>query len=52
MNYSLSIGLDGWKVDGTDPYVLELINPKGKGGKVTYREYADLFYGDFFNYTR
>ncbi len=24
----LALGLDGWKVDGTDPYIMELIEPR------------------------
>ena len=48
----LDIGVDGWKCDGTDPYILELVFARGEGGRITYREYANLYYGDFFNYTR
>ena len=35
-----------------DPYVFELIRPEGYAGRITEREYADDYYGDFFNYTR
>ena len=45
-------GIDGWKCDGTDPYILELIVPLGKGGIVTRKQYSDAYYGDFFDYTR
>lgn len=31
---------------------MELIVPKGHTGVITYREYADLYYRDFFYYTR
>jgi alpha-glucosidase (family GH31 glycosyl hydrolase) len=48
----LELGIDGWKCDGTDPYIIELVAPLGKKGFLTYREYADSYYGDFFNYTR
>lgn len=48
----LSLGIDGWKCDGTDPYILELVVPRGKKGVVTRREYSDAYYGDFFDYTR
>jgi alpha-glucosidase (family GH31 glycosyl hydrolase) len=27
-------GADGWKIDGSDPYVLELIAPRAYGGRV------------------
>jgi hypothetical protein len=37
MDNALNVGIDGWKVDGTDPYVLELVVPFGKGGKLNYR---------------
>lgn len=52
MDYLLDIGIDGWKCDGTDPYVLELIDAKGFKGHVTEREYADYYYRDFFYYTK
>ena len=45
-------GIDGWKCDGTDPYILELIVPLGKRGIVTRKQYSDAYYGDFFDYTR
>jgi len=35
-----------------DPYVFELIRPEGYGGHVSERQYANDYYGDFFNYTR
>ena len=49
---ALVYGIDGWKCDGTDPYILELILPLGKRGIVTRKQYSDAYYGDFFNYTR
>lgn len=52
MDPILALGIDGWKTDGTDPYILEYIQPLGYGGKIDYRQYADMYYGDFFNYTR
>jgi len=52
MDLVLDIGLDGWKCDGTDPYVFELYPIEGYGGQVHEREYANMYYGDFFNYTR
>jgi alpha-glucosidase (family GH31 glycosyl hydrolase) len=52
MDYLLDIGVDGWKCDGTDPYVFELIYAEGYNGHVTYREYADAYYRDFFYYTQ
>ena len=48
----LSLGIDGWKCDGTDPYILELVIPLGKHGVITRREYSDAYYADFFDYTR
>ena len=35
-----------------DPYVFELVRPEGYSGHVSERQYANDFYGDFFNYTR
>mgnify|MGYP002379522453 CR=1 FL=1 len=31
MDYLLDIGIDGWKCDGTDPFVFELIVAEGYG---------------------
>lgn len=52
MDSVLDLGIDGWKCDGTDPYILELIIPIGKTGRVSRKEYSDAYYGDFFYYTR
>ena len=52
LTQALAYGIDGWKCDGTDPYILELVIPRGKKGIVTRREYSNAYYGDFFNYTR
>ena len=52
MDMVLDIGIDGWKCDGTDPYVFELVVAKGHQGVITYREYADYYYRDFLFYTR
>lgn len=52
MDKVLELGIDGWKCDGTDPYILELVVPLGHDGVVTRRQYSDYYYGDFFNYTR
>ena len=46
------MGIDGWKCDGTDPYILEDVVAHGKHGIVTRKEYSDAYYGDFFDYTR
>jgi len=52
MKNVLDIGIDGWKLDGSDPYVYALY-PKATGyaGDITHREYADLYYGNSFNFT-
>ena len=44
----LDIGVDGWKCDGTDPYIFELA-PEAYGykGRITEREYANYYYRDF-----
>lgn len=53
MDPILDLGIDGWKVDGTDPYILELLTPRiYNGSYISYRDYANAYYGDFFNYTR
>jgi hypothetical protein len=29
----LDHGADGWKIDGTDPFILELVAPRSYGGR-------------------
>eukprot|EP00731_Ephydatia_muelleri_P029130 Em0020g774a len=36
----LSLGIDGWKCDGTDVFIVKLVVPIGKGGVVTRKEYS------------
>ena len=48
----MAYDIDGWKCDGTDPYILLLGEAKGSDGVVRRKRYSDLYYGDFFNYTR
>lgn len=50
-------GVDGFKCDASDPYILEyLLAGEALGYNDVpyegYHQYADLYYGDFFNYTR
>lgn len=53
MDRVLDMGIDGWKVDGTDPYVMLLGGARGKSGeRISWSDYASACYGDFFNYTR
>ena len=52
MDNVLDMGIDGWKVDGADPYVLLLAPAYGKKGLVGWNQYQKLSYGDFYNYTR
>ena len=49
--------VDGFKCDGTDPYIFELdvdkLGARNHAGQhVSYREYADLYYGTFMNHSR
>jgi len=49
----LELGIDGWKCDGTDPYILEVPGATGYDGKhISRKEYSEAYYGDFFDYTR
>src|SRR5690348_15771847 len=48
----INLGLDGWKVDGTDPFIMELLDPRWMNGSASYRQYADAYYGDCFDYIR
>jgi alpha-glucosidase (family GH31 glycosyl hydrolase) len=45
MDKALDLGIDGWKVDGTDPMMLY------KGWK-RRQDYATKYYSDFYDYTR
>lgn len=45
-------GIDGWKVDGSDAYIIELLTPISYEGPITYRDYADQYYRNFLYYTR
>mgnify|MGYP001405830881 CR=1 FL=1 len=49
----LDMGIDGWKVDGADPYIMLMIPAIGYGGKLlSWKTYREAFYRDFFEYTR
>ena len=37
MDIMIDMGIDGWKCDGTDPYILELVEPQSYAGPITYR---------------
>lgn len=53
MDNILDMGIDGWKVDGTDPFVLMLAPALTHDNKLmTWSKYKDLCYRDFFDYTR
>jgi hypothetical protein len=44
--WALPLSQDGWKIDGTDPFIIEYLEPHGAAGNViTYRQYADAYYG-------
>jgi len=45
-------GVDGWKVDGIDPHLLQMIYLRGRGGIIPFRTYSELYYRDFLYYTR
>lgn len=55
MDRAIDLGFDGWKCDGTDP-MIELLRPMPYSAKlkryVAYREYANQYYGTFYNYTK
>ncbi len=52
MDPVLDLGIDGWKTDGTEFLTILLGVPRGWGGPLRPREYANLYYRDFFYYTR
>ncbi len=50
MDRILDLGIDGWKVDATDPIILEMYNVFDAPSK--WAQYKRAEYGDFFHYTR
>ncbi len=56
MDRVLDVGVDGFKCDGTDPYIIEYTLTGGAfgadGKEITYPEYAHAYYRDFFYHTR
>ncbi len=52
MDNVLDMGVDGFKCDGTDPYVFELVVPFGYGGFFSERDYANMYYRDFLLYSQ
>ena len=53
MDKALDLGIDGWKVDGADPYIMLMIPAIAYGGKlISWKTYREAFYRDFFEYTR
>lgn len=52
LDLPLAMGVDGFKVDGSDPLLLELGEAHSTGSlrPVTYRQYADLYYRDFYQH--
>jgi alpha-glucosidase (family GH31 glycosyl hydrolase) len=56
MDKVLDVGIDGFKCDGTDPYILEYSLTGGALGyndvKINYTDYAHMYYRDFLSYTR
>ena len=52
MDKILNMGIDGWKIDASDMYMITLLPAWGKKGLVGWSKYKEQTYGDFFNYTR
>lgn len=56
MDKVLDLGIDGFKCDGTDPYILEYEVLGGAFGyqdqRISYQDYANMYYRDFLHYTR
>jgi alpha-glucosidase (family GH31 glycosyl hydrolase) len=54
MDRVLDMGFDGWKCDGADPLIY-LLRPWAYSPAlkryIRYHEYADQYYGTFYNYT-
>ena len=51
LDRALSLGIDGWKVDGAAE-MFYLTARKTSRGVIEFREYVDLYYRDIFHYSR
>ncbi len=51
MDRTLSLGVDGWKMDGSAE-TLALTQRKSQRGTLTMRDYLDLYYRDTLHYSR
>ncbi len=52
MDKALDLGIDGWKCDGTVPLAKLWLGIGTQTGRITTSSYQDLYYADFFHYTR
>jgi alpha-glucosidase (family GH31 glycosyl hydrolase) len=52
MDQAIALGIDGWKCDGTDPYILSAPYSPGLGRNVGRNEYGFAYYRDSFDYLR
>jgi len=48
----LKLGIDGFKLDGADPYVMLMLPAYGKSGLIGWKQYQKLQYEHFYNYTK
>jgi alpha-glucosidase (family GH31 glycosyl hydrolase) len=45
--------IDGWKVDGVDPYMLEYLDAlDASGAPLSYANYSHAYYGWFYNFSQ
>ena len=52
MDQLLDLGIDAWKCDGGETYLYTWLNIQGYAGQMSAREYQDMYYRDFFYYSR
>ncbi|NLH48035.1 MAG: hypothetical protein GX444_05450 [Myxococcales bacterium] len=52
MNNVLDLGIDGWKCDGSEYQVYLWLSVDTFTGAISPKEYQNLYYRDFFYYTR
>ena len=52
LDNALKLGIDGFKLDGADPYVMLMAPAYGKGGLVGWKQYQKLQYDHFYYYTK
>jgi len=52
LDNALELGIDGFKLDGADPYVMLMAPAYGRSGLIGWKSYQKLQYDHFYHYTK